>query len=164
MKVSSDPFPCGWRRIPRIGAGPVVTQDNENACGPACGEMLLRDRGYIADQRVIAGGDDGPFSERQLAIRLTQVSNRRWVGRAIILRGEPTSDLVAEICRRKGSWAALLLPGGHHYVGHWVVVDGVAQGALILVRDPVGRAYGMLADDFLPLWSYTVHVAEGGLK
>lgn len=149
-----------WERIPRIGAGVVVTQLGEYACGPACGEMLLRDRGCEGDQRLIAGGDWTPFGEKRLAMRLTQVSNLRWVGAAFDLSGEPTAPLVSWLCRRRGSWAALLLPTGHRDVGHWVVVDAVSNESVILVRDPVGQAYGMLADEFLRLWSYTVHVAE----
>ena len=30
-----------WTRMPRPSTGPVVTQIDEDGCGPACGEMLL---------------------------------------------------------------------------------------------------------------------------
>ena len=57
-------------------------------------------------------------------------------------------------------WAALLEPQGPRHVGHWVVVDGVDRELLILVRDPVGEAYGIPMLEFLGLWHFAVVVLE----
>lgn len=73
-----------------------------------------------------------------------------------------TWELVSVLTTERGTWAALLEPMGLGDVGHWVVVDGVSHDGLVLVRDPVGEAYGIPLPDFAALWGYTVLVAQEG--
>lgn len=61
----------------------------------------------------------------------------------------PSLELVADISAQRGPWAALLEPTGFREVGHWVVVDGVSDDEVILIRDPDGSAYGMPVTEFL---------------
>lgn len=156
---TSPPAPA-WTCIPRIGASAVVQQLDEDGCGPACGEMLLRDRGRRIDQREIGAGLALPIDGPALAQRLRERTGERWVGGALDLDGDPTWDLVHDLCEQRGSWAALLEPSGPHRVGHWVVVDAVTSVGVVLIRDPAGLAYGTPITEFLALWRYTVLVVE----
>ena len=152
--------PWYWTRIPRVGAGPVVKQIEEEGCGPACGEMLLRDRGEEHTQEEIARGLLLPADGHRLAARMTAISTRKWLGGGIHLPSEPRRHHVEAISAARGTWADLLEPEGPGHVGHWVVIDGATSEGVVLVRDPVGSAYGMLIDEFLRLWSYAVLVTE----
>lgn len=155
-------FPDAWRwpRIPRLGAKNLVKQRDENGCGPACGEMLLRDRGLAFDQDVIAASMQLPTEGFELAARLTTLSQRPWKGGAIYLADEPTWEFIVHLSEVRGTWAALLEPLGPTHPGHWVVIDGVTSDGMVLVRDPVGLAYGLPLVAFLSLWQYTVVVIE----
>lgn len=149
-----------WSRVPRLGAPVVVRQRDELSCGPACGEMLLADRGIHRDQELIAVELALPVDGPALAARLNALSSIRWLGGALDLPEEPDWTLITQLSELKGSWAALLEPHGPAHVGHWVVVDGVNQEVVVLVRDPVGMAYGIPIEEFLSLWRYTVLVME----
>lgn len=149
-----------WTRARRPLPPPLVKQTHEEGCGPACGEMLLLDRGFMVDQRVIARGLPLPISAEELAARLCEVSPLRWVGAFINLAEGPSSGAVAGISVEHGSWAALLEPGGYRAIGHWVVVDGVSQEGMVWIRDPRGEAYGTPMVEFLGLWRYSMMVIE----
>ncbi len=154
----------GWSRVPRECSSILVVQAEEISCGPACGEMLFRDRGHQIDQFRIQMGMELPVDGPTLARRMNVLSEIHWVGGNLFLEGLPTWDLVCEIGEDKGSWAALLEPFGPTHVGHWVVVDGVTGDGLVLVRDPIGESYGIPIQEFLTLWHFTVLVLEGVSK
>ena len=143
-----------------MGARNVVRQMDLLGCGPACGEMLLRDRGYSVDQAQISDGLPLPADAPQLADRLSAISERRWKGGALVLPFEPDWSLLVGIAEARGSWAALLEPRGPAQIGHWVVVDGATHEGVVLVRDPFWGAYGIPLVEFQLLWRYTVVVIE----
>jgi hypothetical protein len=150
-----------WTQAPRETTAVVVTQVDEDGCGPACAAMLLADRGCMIDPRVIAEPLALPVDGPQLAARMSQLSDTAWLGGALDLAHEPSWELLAAITDEKGSWAALLERHGPRHVGHWVVVDGVSDTGRAPIRDPVGHAYGTPVEEFLSLWRYTVLVMEG---
>ncbi len=51
-----------------------------------------------------------------------------------------------------GSWAAML---GRGRIGHWVVVDGVEGGSVVL-RDPARGVTRMAVDAFMEAWNGSV--------
>lgn len=155
------PFPRGtWARVPRVGARPVRSQQSEDACGVACAEMLLEDRGILVSQLELAADLALPVDAGRLARRMNAVSPLNWRGGALNIDA-PTWAMVEEIGLVHGTWAALLEPQGPWRTGHWVVVDGVSDEGLVLVRDPIGEAYGIPLSEFLGLWHFAVLVREG---
>jgi ABC-type bacteriocin/lantibiotic exporter with double-glycine peptidase domain len=144
----------------RIGARPVREQGSELACGLACAQMLLEDRGVRASQEQIGASLALPAEAAALARAMNGVSPLRWQGGALNLADSPDQDLVEATCSVFTSWAALLEPGGPKHVGHWVVVDGVDVELLVMVRDPIGAAYGIPITEFLGLWRYAVVILE----
>lgn len=151
--------PWHWPRVERSDRAVVVTQRGEEWCGPACGEMLLADRGVVVDQEEIAAELPVPAEASELAARLGDVSPLRWRGGALREDGV-TWKLLRALTDRYGSWAALLEPRGFRQVGHWVVVDGISDDGVVWVRDPAGSAYGIPLTDFAELWRYTVLVLQ----
>jgi len=124
--------------------------------------MLLADRGVTVSVEAVESGLAMPSMGHQLAARLNELSALRWQGGSLGTERGVSRELVEFVCRRAGSWAALLEPFGPRRAGHWVVVDGVSPEGLVLVRDPAGSAYGIPMDDFARLWSYTGIVVEEG--
>jgi filamentous hemagglutinin len=149
-----------WTRVPRAVSRLVVVQSDEDGCGPACGEMLLRDRGVEVDQTLIAEELELPVDGHALALRLGELSPVAWLGGGLVLPRGPDLAFLERFSSARATWAALLEPLGPRRVGHWVVVDGVGDGGLVQVRDPVGAAYGIPVEEFLTLWRYTVVVVE----
>jgi hypothetical protein len=117
--------------------------------------MLLADRGIAVTVLDVESGLPMPSMGHQIASRLNGLSELRWQGGSLGVEGRVTRELVEFISGRAGSWAALLEPFGPTRSGHWVVVDGVSDEGLVLVRDPVGESYGIPLGDFSRLWSYT---------
>lgn len=139
---------------------PVVRQLSEEGCGPACGEMLLRDRGFEVTQLVILEGLALPTTAEHLAARLGELAPLRWIGAYVNLAHGASWDFVAGLTIERGSWAALFEPGGYRSIGHWVVVDEVSADGLVSIRDPRGEAITLPMEEFLRLWRYTVMVIE----
>jgi hypothetical protein len=139
----------------------VVVQVEEDWCGLAAGEMLLRDRNEEVDQRRLATVCPAPCTGDELARGLRAVSSLRWYGGVLSVPASSASDrLIAYLCST-GSWAALLEPAGFRAAGHWVVIDGVASdGGAVLVRDPRGRAYTIRISEFMLLWRFMALVME----
>ena len=162
--ICAEPAGAGplgfWPRLPRQGAPPIVVQMDEDGCGPACAEMLLRDRGFEVSQRSIAESVPLPAMASDLARRMVELSGLSWLGGSLSVSGEVTWKLLHGLSAVSGSWAALLEPLGFRRFGHWVVVDGVTLDGVVLVRDPAGSSYGIPLDDFASLWRYTVVVFE----
>lgn len=122
--------------------------------------MLLSDRGVDVHQSLIAGAVRLPATAEDLARRLNEVSSFAWVGGALNSPGGVSWQLVRALCDEVGTWAALLEPHGLGSVGHWVVIDGIADDGLVHVRDPAGEAYSVPLSDFAELWRYSVLVIE----
>jgi hypothetical protein len=122
--------------------------------------MLLADRGIRVDQAVVASGFTMPSLAEDVAARLRELSGATWKGGALA-QGIPVSwELIEQLSGSFGTFAALLQPNGPVAVGHWVVVDGITSDGLVLVRDPIGAAYGVPLGDFAVVWSYTILVLE----
>lgn len=149
-----------WTRVRRLGARAIVVQTDEQGCGPACAEMLLKDRGFEVSQAELRRGLPLPVSAERLAARMTEMTHSRWLGAYATLDEGATWEFVAHVSASHGSWAALLEPLGFRQVGHWVVVDGVSEEGVVWIRDPAGGAYGIPIDEFLGLWHYTMMVIE----
>lgn len=122
--------------------------------------MLLRDRGLQADQDDIADDLLLPCSAAPLARRMTELSMSRWSGGTLADLPSSLASVVDTLTRSRGSWGALLEPFGFRSVGHWVVVDGIDSAGVVLVRDPVGQAYGIPLEEFGALWRYAILVIE----
>ena len=101
-----------------------------------------------------------PASYDDLGRSLTALSQLKWSGGSLEADTRISWHLVNKISMTRGTWAALLEPLGLGQVGHWVVIDGVTDDGVVLVRDPVGEAYGIPMADFAELWGYTILVVE----
>ncbi len=110
--------------------------------------MLLADRGQAIDQDLIAETRALPCSAAPLAERMTEVSVTRWSGGTFANRPRSLAVTIDALSRHRGTWAALLEPYGYRSAGHWVVVDGIDAAGVVLVRDPVGLAYGIPLEEF----------------
>jgi hypothetical protein len=122
--------------------------------------MLLHDRGIMVALEVVAADIPVPSEPEHLARRLSELSPFMWSGGSLTEGTVISWELVEYLVRAHGTWAALLEPDGPVHVGHWVVVDGITSEGLVLVRDPVGDAYGLPLGDFAGLWGYTVLVLQ----
>ena len=127
-------------------ASGVVRQLTTNTCGQTCGVMLLGDRGIQASRGFVASkvGHAGATVGEELAGALSQISGS-W-------RGGIVDKSVFATLNETGSWAAML---GRGRVGHWVVVDGV-QGGNVLIRDPARGTVEMAVDVFIEVWNGSV--------
>lgn len=149
-----------WQTVPRLHAADVVRQLEPDWCGPACAEMLLADRGGRVLQADVADHLAVPTTATRLARCMSELSDIDWAGGQLATRTPPSWDTISNLTSEKGSWAALLEPQGFTHIGHWVVVDDIEHDGVVLVRDPVGAAYGILLADFLALWQFTFLVME----
>lgn len=149
-----------WPRIPRLDAPAVVRQTDELGCGAACIVMLLADRGVHVALELVALGLNMPSDAQDLAVKLSSLHAGSWEGGSLEDGTAITWELVDYISRARGTWAALLEPFGPLRTGHWVVVDGIDQEGLILVRDPAGSAYCVPLGTFARLWGYTILVMQ----
>lgn len=135
----------------------VVCQRDVLHCGPACAEMLLRDRGVVdIDQTAIAAFCGVPVALVELASALNQLvepAAGSWQGGAIRLPGASDMQLLRAL-GTTGSWAALLWQSGQR-IGHLVVIDFALNPERLLVRDPwsPGTTYTMTSQNFLDYWS-----------
>ena len=144
-----------WQVIDEIAARDVVQQQDNLSCGPACGEMLLGDRGINgANQSLIAAETGVPVSAEDLAIALNildATSSRFWLGGTISLPGATNYEIV-EVLISTGSWAAILWETLAE-LGHIVIVDGL-DDTKIMIRDPWNATkYKMELEEFLNYWN-----------
>ncbi|MEG4083940.1 papain-like cysteine protease family protein [Microcoleus sp. POL10_C6] len=144
-----------WQVIDEIADRDVVQQQDNLSCGPACGEMLLGDRGINgANQSLIAAETGVPVSAEDLAIALNildATSSRFWLGGTISLPGATNYEIV-EVLISTGSWAAILWETLAE-LGHIVIVDGL-DDTKIMIRDPWNATkYKMELEEFLNYWN-----------
>lgn len=151
----------------RIGAGgrwpvfdekpssEVVKQQSDVSCGPACGEMLFKDRGLHITQDVIEDASHVPIEVPDLAVVLNQLdpsNSRQWLGGGLIIPHLSDEKLIEEL-NKTGSWAAVMWEQSAS-IGHLVMIDGFNNNRQLIVRDPWdGTTYTMQMNDFLRIWS-----------
>ncbi|MEK0194191.1 papain-like cysteine protease family protein [Microcoleus anatoxicus] len=145
-----------WQVIDEIADRAVVQQQDKLSCGPACGEMLLGDRGmYGANQSLIAAETGVPVNIEDLAIALNTLdtdTSRFWLGGTISIPGARNYEIV-EVLITTGSWAAILWETLAD-LGHVVIVDGLDDTGKIMIRDPWNATkYKMELAEFLNYWN-----------
>ncbi|MBE9121711.1 hypothetical protein IQ269_13090 [Tychonema sp. LEGE 07199] len=145
-----------WQVIDEVADRAVVQQQDKLSCGPACGEMLLGDRGmYGASQSLIADETKVPVNIEDLAISLNTLdtnSSRFWLGGTVSIPGATNFEIV-EVLISTGSWAAILWETLAD-LGHIVIVDGLDDTGKILIRDPWNATkYKMELEEFLNYWN-----------
>ncbi|HIK09204.1 MAG TPA: hypothetical protein IGS52_02875 [Oscillatoriaceae cyanobacterium M33_DOE_052] len=145
----------------------VVKQKDKLSCGPACGEMLLKDSGVNnVDQYAIASQTGVPVDVSYLATALNlldPINPGKWHGGYFELEENDIILLTRLMVKR--SWSAELREPGNR-LGHLVVVDGgieiggivipdyLTQMGKIQIRDPWdGTRYQMKIADFLNFWT-----------
>jgi hypothetical protein len=169
-----------WKVQRQRWALDAAAQIDDNACGPACMEMVLGDRNVARPAqsmiaRMARGGIDAPVPTDAWKVQDTLGKINPDGGWQSGHLGSPDSAVWQERARAmsgSGSWIADMRedfsPGA---VGHAVVVDGVAADGTVSIRDPwpfkqgapdsqgaVGTAYEVSWQEFFGRWSgvYTV--------
>lgn len=119
-------------------AGGAVAQSSPVSCGAACGEMLSG-----IPQSVLREAAGAPTHAEALAKALGEGWRGGYVG--------PTQLHMLTGLRRP--WAAELRNDGDK-LGHFVVVDGLQDGAVV-IRDPWagGSTYRMAIEEFKQAWT-----------
>ncbi len=154
------------KRVPKGGAGGKWPAHNETPdpsgvqqldsihCGPACGQMLLRDRGLDVSQEAIAAEAGVPTYTDALTRALNRVDTTGtgvWQGGTLGLPGASTEQVIMTLTR-SGSWAAMLYETGEE-LAHWVVVKGIDDAGMLVIRDPMQKTiYTMTMDEFVDVW------------
>jgi ABC-type bacteriocin/lantibiotic exporter with double-glycine peptidase domain len=146
-----------WQIIDEIIDPNVVRQENDLSCGPACAEMLLKDRGINISQTLIASLTGIPTDAKTLAQILNSLDpaqNRQWIGGPLTIPNATSSELL-DTLNTTGTWAALLRQFRPLVkISHLVVVNGVDNTGNILIRDPwEGTRYKMKREVFLEHWT-----------
>lgn len=145
-----------WRTIGEVVDPSVVQQYNPVACGAACGEMVLQDRGVSVDQTVVSSEAGGvPMDAAALAGALNTLDTSgggTWQGGMIDISGAPRAGLVGAL-NQTGSWVAVMWETGAS-IGHTVIVDGLDEAGYVRVRDPWDSTrYTMTIRSFLAYWT-----------
>ena len=145
-----------WRIIDEVFDPTVVQQQDNLSCGPACGEMLLKDRGVNdVEQLVIADLTGVPVDVVYLARALNnldQSSAGVWSGGCFVSNLADLSNVLDRLIA-KGSWAAEMKEFGN-CIAHLVVVDGLDEAGKVRIRDPWnGTRYKMEREEFLNYWT-----------
>lgn len=145
-----------WQVIDEVYDSTVIKQKDRLSCGPACGEMLLREQGIShINQENIASIRGTPVTVSGLAETLNQLDpsdSRQWVGGYLQIQGANSGD-VLEVLITTGSWIAELREPGAR-LGHLVVVGGFDSFGRILIKDPWdGVRYTMDREEFLKFWT-----------
>ncbi|NEP09178.1 MAG: hypothetical protein F6K14_02815 [Symploca sp. SIO2C1] len=156
MQERSGAAGGSWQVIDEVLDSNVVRQQDNLSCAPACGEMLLQERG-ISDvtQAVIAAETGVPVDVRYLAVVLNKLAPSKigvWRGGnfGVELAEMP---ILLERLITKGSWAAEMKEFGNP-LAHLVVVDGFDKAGRLLIRDPWhGTRYKMEKVEFLNYWN-----------
>jgi len=145
-----------WQVIDEIADLHVVKQQDQVSCGTACGEMLLRDREiYDVNQAMIAAETGVPVSAESLAVALNSLDSsgsRVWLGGTVSIPGATYSEII-DVLISTSSWGAVLWEPLAD-LGHIVVVDGIDETGLILIRDSWdATSYKMDREEFINYWN-----------
>lgn len=142
-----------WPVFDEILDTAVIKQQSDVSCGPACGEMLLADRGLKITQDVIEKASYVPIDASDLAKVLNKLDrSHRWFGGMLQVSRGGDQELIRKL-NNSGSWAAVMWEQWGS-MGHLVVVDGRGNDGRLKMRDPwEGTCYTMEMVDFLAVWS-----------
>lgn len=145
-----------WAAIDPTPHPAVIAQQNSLSCGPACGAMLLRDRGRIVTQEQVAlrsGVPASPSSLERALNALDPSSDGGWTGGLVRIPGRGGKEAAIQLSR-SGTWSGILWERGAR-VGHAVVVDEIDANGLVWIRDPFGKGsrYALDLDVFLDHWT-----------
>ncbi len=107
---------------------------------------MFGDRGINVSRSYVANrvGHAGVTTAEELAAGLNRI-NGGW-------RGGIVDHGAFDALNASGSWGAML---GRGRIGHWVVVDGVERGH-VLLRDPARGMIRMAFDEFMEAWNGSV--------
>jgi len=112
-------------------------------CGPACGEMLLKELGFDILQELIGKGLISPEGLAKMLSKLTGFN----------FKGGLVGKDAFKALNSFGSWIAMMKDIGHGSMAHWVVVDGIDDMGRVIIRDPwEGTKYFMKQSDFFKHW------------
>ncbi len=153
-----------WQFIDEIFDSSIVQQQDNLSCGPACGEMLLKDRGVNNVDRYIIAAETGvPVDVAYLALVLNTFDSSNigvWRGGGFVFDLADISSVLDRLIAR-GSWAAEMKEFGNP-IAHLVVVDGFDDAERVLIRDPwKGTRYKMEREEFLNYWTTRGIYLEG---
>ncbi len=132
-----------WKTIGEKIDKSIVKQFNSLACVPAVGEMLLKERGIIIDQKEIAKFTGIPVNSEKLADYLNSlnISEKGWLGGFFDVK---YFDKIVST----GTWGAVLREGNP--LGHLVMVTGIDKKGLITINDPFDQtSYRITKTEFL---------------
>lgn len=146
-----------WKTIDERPDASVPKQLDPLACVAATGEMLLEAHGVKMPQKSILAKIGRLADVRDLAPLLNEVDKAaggKWQGLII----EPNRAAFDEL-NRKGAWGTVFREGTP--VGHFVLVDGMADDELVKIKDPypltteaqTGSSYKMELAEFMRVWS-----------
>jgi len=153
-----------WQVIEEVFDPTVVKQQDSLSCGPACGEMLLKDREINDVDRYIIAAETGvPVDVVYLALVLNTLATLKigvWRGGGFVSNLADISTILDRLIAR-GSWAAEMKEFGNP-IAHLVVVDGCDDAGRVLIRDPWnGTRYKMDREEFLTYWTTRGIYSEG---
>lgn len=144
-----------WRVFNEVLDSHVIKQQSEVSCGPACGEMLFRDRGIQLAQNMIEQATGAPVSVENLARWLQKLdpSNAwHWQGGYIKI-SNASREQVIKVLNSTGTWAAMMHEKGAS-ISHLVIIDGLDDYGRVKVRDPYqGTSYTMDMQEFIYYWN-----------
>lgn len=135
----------------------VVKQFDNLACGAACGEMVLTDRGVvIPQQRIAQEAGQSLFDYNLLKETLSTLDSSgsgTWSGGYLQGANDPVeATRLVHTLNNTGSWVAQFWETGKS-IGHFVVVEGLDDVGRVMIRDPWdGTRYVMNMEDFLNTW------------
>ncbi len=132
-------------------AGGATLQTGEESCWAACIEMITNGRLKQADL-IAKYGENAKTPERVQAIL-----GPDWVAGVPEATGLTDEQLVDALSELFGPWIARM--GSSSKLGHYVIVDGVDDAGLVMIRDPAqGTSYRMAMADFLLEWFFKVAI------
>jgi Papain-like cysteine protease AvrRpt2 len=149
-----------WQVIDEVYDPTIVQQQDRFACGPACGEMLLKEYGINHINQTLIANEcmEVPVDVRDLVRVLNQlqpIGFPRWVGGFPEIQDVSDAD-VFDLLISTGVWAAELRQLGTR-IGHLVIVDGWDTYGLILIRDPWQQTrYKIEKGEFLKHWTNAI--------
>lgn len=133
----------------------VTKQIHPLSCGPASGQMLLKNEGIDLFQSRLAllQGSVGTDASRLAKVMNEVQGTTRWSGRFASDGLPGNARKLFELFNKNGPFSAILFSRGMG-VPHMVVVDGLEGVGKVLIRDPAGGVrYTMAWDEFTRVWT-----------
>jgi hypothetical protein len=124
--------------LTRSSSQRICAQEFEYSCGAACARQLLVDTGHLVTEEDVRSRARFDPEAGIWAVHLAEA--------LALLHGEPYEGGIPDI--DPPQWPRLLRSGPTIVMleRHWVIVDGVTQDNVVLVRDPAplnpGGKYG----------------------